>query len=142
MTDTLKQYYLTNQRLWWPRLYLCIIIIVFKSLVRKEENASSVHHRFTQKLILFSEHFLPQTSRNPRRQCGFRYNSSDEDNFSQPTLFWRSVLKSDEKERMVDNIVRHLKNAARFIQVMALIPQFIHKGAKGLSYTALDDRMI
>jgi hypothetical protein len=43
---------------------------------------------------------------------------------------------------MVDNIVRHLKNAARFIQVMALISQFIHEDAKGLIYTALDDRMI
>lgn len=103
--------------------------IVFKSLVQKEEKASSVHHRFTQKLILFSEYFLPQTPRNPRRQCGFRYNSSDEDNFSQPTLFWRSVLKSDEKARMVNNIVSHLKNAADFIQVMAFISQFIHEGA-------------
>uniref|UniRef100_A0A1L7LQE9 Catalase n=1 Tax=Reticulitermes speratus TaxID=60591 RepID=A0A1L7LQE9_9NEOP len=45
-----------------------------------------------------------------------RYNSSDEDNFSQPTLFWRNVLKPDEKERMVENIVSHLKNAAGFIQ--------------------------
>ncbi|KDR07976.1 catalase-like [Zootermopsis nevadensis] len=45
-----------------------------------------------------------------------RYNSSDEDNFSQPTLFWRYVLKSDEKDRLVDNIVSHLKNAADFIQ--------------------------
>ncbi|GFG40106.1 hypothetical protein Cfor_09357 [Coptotermes formosanus] len=45
-----------------------------------------------------------------------RYNSSDEDNFSQPTFFWRNVLKPDEKERMVENIVSHLKNAAGFIQ--------------------------
>jgi catalase len=53
----------------------------------------------------------------PRIKCGFRYNSSDEDNFSQPTFFWRNVLKPDEKERMVENIVSHLKNAAGFIQV-------------------------
>jgi hypothetical protein len=30
---------------------------------------------------------------------------------------------------MVENIVNHLKNAAGFIQVMALISEFIYKGA-------------
>ncbi|XP_069696849.1 catalase-like [Periplaneta americana] len=49
-----------------------------------------------------------------------RYNSSDDDNFSQPALFWKTVLKPDEKERLVSNIVNHLKNAADFIQVRAV----------------------
>jgi len=46
-----------------------------------------------------------------------RYNSGDEDNFSQPALFWRNVLKPDERDRLVQNIADHLKNAADFIQV-------------------------
>ncbi|PNF22394.1 Catalase [Cryptotermes secundus] len=45
-----------------------------------------------------------------------RYNSSDEDNFSQPSLLWRKVLKTDERHRLIDNIASHLKNAADFIQ--------------------------
>jgi catalase len=46
-----------------------------------------------------------------------RYNSGDEDNFSQPTLFWRNVLKPDERDRLVQNIADSLKDAADFIQV-------------------------
>lgn len=46
-----------------------------------------------------------------------RYNSGDEDNFSQPTLFWRNVLKPDERDRLVQNIAESLKDAADFIQV-------------------------
>jgi catalase len=46
-----------------------------------------------------------------------RYNSGDEDNFSQPALFWRNVLKPDERDRLVQNIADSLKDAADFIQV-------------------------
>jgi catalase len=45
-----------------------------------------------------------------------RYNSSDDDNFTQPGVFWRKVLKEDERERMVDNIAGHLKDARDFIR--------------------------
>ncbi|XP_026681853.1 catalase-like, partial [Diaphorina citri] len=45
-----------------------------------------------------------------------RYNSSDEDNFSQCTMFW-NILSQDERDRLVDNIVGALKNANDLIQV-------------------------
>jgi len=45
-----------------------------------------------------------------------RYNSGDDDNFSQPSNFWKKTLKTEERERLVQNIVDHLKNAADFIQ--------------------------
>ena len=46
-----------------------------------------------------------------------RYNSADEDNFTQCGIFFREVLKEDEKERLVDNIASHLCNAQKFLQV-------------------------
>ena len=46
-----------------------------------------------------------------------RYNSTDEDNFTQAGVFWRDVLNDDQKERLVDNISGHLCNAQKFIQV-------------------------
>ncbi|XP_067013712.2 catalase [Anabrus simplex] len=45
-----------------------------------------------------------------------KYNTADEDNFSQPALFWKNVLNEDERTRLVENIVGHLKDAADFIQ--------------------------
>lgn len=50
-----------------------------------------------------------------------RYNSHDDDNFTQPGLFWRKVLKEDERQRLVDNIAGHLKNAQKFIQDRAVL---------------------
>lgn len=49
-----------------------------------------------------------------------RYNADDEDNFGQVTLFWKKTLKPDERERLVENIVGHLKDAADFIQERAV----------------------
>ncbi|CAB3377694.1 Hypothetical predicted protein [Cloeon dipterum] len=49
-----------------------------------------------------------------------RYNSGDEDNFSQATDFWNKVLNADERTRLVNNIVDHLKDAADFIQDRAI----------------------
>ena len=46
-----------------------------------------------------------------------RYNSADEDNFTQCGIFYRDVLNEEEKERLVDNIASHLCNAQKFIQV-------------------------
>ncbi|XP_046390887.1 catalase isoform X1 [Ischnura elegans] len=49
-----------------------------------------------------------------------RYNADDEDNFGQVTLFWKKTLKPEERERLVENIASHLKDAADFIQERAL----------------------
>lgn len=49
-----------------------------------------------------------------------RYNSADEDNFSQPAIFWSSVLNAEEKERLVSNIAGHLSGASEFIQKRAV----------------------
>jgi catalase len=45
-----------------------------------------------------------------------RYNSGDDDNYSQVTDFWRKVLTEDERSRLVENIAGHLKNCQEFIQ--------------------------
>jgi len=49
-----------------------------------------------------------------------RYNSADEDNFTQVGLFWNNVLNEEERERLVDNIGSHLCNAQKFIQERAI----------------------
>ncbi|KAG8321152.1 hypothetical protein J6590_052531 [Homalodisca vitripennis] len=49
-----------------------------------------------------------------------RYNSEDQDNFTQPTLFWRKTLTEDERTRLVNNIVNHLKDAENFLQDRAV----------------------
>ena len=45
-----------------------------------------------------------------------RYDSSDEDNYSQCGIFWRKVLDEEAKKRLIENISGHLINAAEFIQ--------------------------
>jgi catalase len=49
-----------------------------------------------------------------------RFDTGDEDNFSQVNLFWKNVLTPDERKRLVENIAGHLKNASKFIQDRAL----------------------
>eukprot|EP01098_Paradermamoeba_levis_P004921 TRINITY_DN2096_c0_g1_i1.p1 TRINITY_DN2096_c0_g1~~TRINITY_DN2096_c0_g1_i1.p1 ORF type:complete len:499 (-),score=101.82 TRINITY_DN2096_c0_g1_i1:102-1598(-) len=49
-----------------------------------------------------------------------RYNSADEDNFSQVSTFWKKVLKPDERDRLVKNIAGHLNHAREFIQKRAV----------------------
>lgn len=44
-----------------------------------------------------------------------RYTPVDEDDFGQPTTFWRYVLNEDEKTRLVNNLVASLKKASPFI---------------------------
>jgi len=46
----------------------------------------------------------------------FRYSSSNEDNFSQATLFW-NTLNVFEKRNLEQNIAENLKGAAPFLQV-------------------------
>ncbi|GIX67206.1 catalase [Caerostris extrusa] len=49
-----------------------------------------------------------------------RWNSEDEDNFTQAGIFYREKLADDEKERLVKNIAEHLINAQEFIQERAV----------------------
>ncbi|XP_073975280.1 catalase-like [Rhodnius prolixus] len=53
--------------------------------------------------------------------CGVvrRYNSSDDDNFSQPGILWRSYSDND-KNNLVHNLVGILKKAENFIQERAV----------------------
>lgn len=49
-----------------------------------------------------------------------RYNTGDDDNFTQPGVFWRQTLNDAERERLVSNICGSLKDAADFIQERAV----------------------
>jgi catalase len=49
-----------------------------------------------------------------------RYNSEDDDNFTQVTTFWKKVLKADERKRLVENLAGHLKDTQEFIQKRAI----------------------
>jgi len=49
-----------------------------------------------------------------------RYDSFDEDNFTQCGIFFRDVLNEEEKERLVDNIAAHIKDAQGFLQDRAV----------------------
>jgi len=49
-----------------------------------------------------------------------RYNTADDDNFSQVGLFWNNVLSPAEQTRLVENIAGHLKDAQDFIQKRAV----------------------
>jgi catalase len=61
---------------------------------------------------------MKENGRNSfHRVVDCRYNSGDDDNFSQPSIFWKKVLKPEERERLIENLVGHLKSAADFIQV-------------------------
>ncbi|XP_040266628.1 catalase [Bufo bufo] len=50
----------------------------------------------------------------------YRYNSSDEDNVSQVRDFYTKVLSEEERQRLVENIAGHLKDAQLFIQKRAV----------------------
>lgn len=45
-----------------------------------------------------------------------RYNSADDDNYTQVGIFWREVLTEPEKQRLIENMSGHLKDAQEFIQ--------------------------
>lgn len=45
-----------------------------------------------------------------------RYRTDDDDNFTQPGVFYRKVLNDEERTRLVENIAGHAKDAADFIQ--------------------------
>lgn len=50
----------------------------------------------------------------------YRFDSGDEDNFSQPKVFWNKVLDAEARKRLVSNIAGHLVNAQPFIQERAI----------------------
>lgn len=45
-----------------------------------------------------------------------KYNSKDDDNFSQVTTFVTKVLSADERKRLAENIAGHVKDAQPFLQ--------------------------
>ncbi|KAL3275580.1 hypothetical protein HHI36_020335 [Cryptolaemus montrouzieri] len=49
-----------------------------------------------------------------------RYDSGEEDNYSQATVFYRKTLTKEQQDRLVNNIVGHLKGASDFIQLRAV----------------------
>nr|AGH07917.1 catalase [Brachionus calyciflorus] len=49
-----------------------------------------------------------------------RYDSSNEDNFTQVGTFWNKVLNEQEKQRLIENMSGHLVNAVDFIQQRAV----------------------
>ena len=49
-----------------------------------------------------------------------RYETGDEDNFTQCGQFFRNVLTSEERERLTDNIAGNLANAQEFIRTRAI----------------------
>lgn len=46
----------------------------------------------------------------------YRHDSSEDDNFSQASVFWKQTLPEGERERLVRNLAAHLKKAKTFIQ--------------------------
>jgi len=49
-----------------------------------------------------------------------RYNTADDDNFSQVGTFWRDVLTEEGKANLIANMAGHLQNAQDFIQDRAV----------------------
>ncbi|XP_041452599.1 catalase-like [Lytechinus variegatus] len=61
------------------------------------------------------------------QQCPFevsgvaqRYETGDDDNYSQPGIFWRDVLSEADREATVDNMASHIKDAADYLQKRAI----------------------
>lgn len=49
-----------------------------------------------------------------------RYESGDEDNFTQAGIFWRETLDEQMRCNLIENMSGHLINAAEFLQVRAV----------------------
>lgn len=45
---------------------------------------------------------------------------TNEDNFSQPAIFYNKVLDAAARQRLIDNIAGHMQNASPFIQERAV----------------------
>ncbi|XP_073975279.1 catalase-like isoform X2 [Rhodnius prolixus] len=64
----------------------------------------------------------PNAIRSHYTACGdvARYNSSDDDNYSQPAIFWRDELTEDDRVRLVQNMAQDLRQASPFLWERAL----------------------
>jgi len=49
-----------------------------------------------------------------------RWNTADDDNFTQVGIFFNQVLNADEQKRLAENIGNHLKDAQKFLQKRAI----------------------
>lgn len=49
-----------------------------------------------------------------------RYNTADDDNFTQVGIFWRDVLTDEDKKHLIINMSGHLKDAQEFLQKRAV----------------------
>lgn len=49
-----------------------------------------------------------------------RYETGDEDNFTQPRLFFNNVLNDEQRHILAENIALHIKYAADFLQLRAM----------------------
>jgi catalase len=83
--------------------------------------------------------YFPNSFCGPRQHCEYnepahvekpdehgqivskRYDSRDEDNFTQCGAFWRQVLTEDERVRLIQNMASHLKDAEEWIQDKAVL---------------------
>ncbi|GIX67207.1 catalase [Caerostris extrusa] len=67
-------------------------------------------------------HQRPHRQRTPFEVSGDvdRYDSSNEDNFTQAGIFYREVLDDDQRSRLVENIANNLVMAQDFIQERAV----------------------
>lgn len=64
----------------------------------------------------------PQYSKSSFNVSGAvaKYDSSNDDNYTQAGLLYRNVLPKDEQNRLVENIADNLKHAADFLQEKAI----------------------
>ncbi|XP_045197713.1 catalase-like isoform X3 [Mercenaria mercenaria] len=63
--------------------------------------------------------FLEHMDNIKNGQVG-RYNTADDDNFTQVGTFFNKVLTAAERERLTENIAGHMKDAQEFIQKRAV----------------------
>jgi catalase len=95
----------------------------FKTRTYHRDGPQTVNDNQTGAPNYFPNSFSgPQPSKSyleadiPLNATAKRYDSSDEDNFSQCGIFWRKTLDEGARQRLVDNIAGNLVNAAEFIQ--------------------------
>lgn len=63
-----------------------------------------------------------------------RYDSSDDDNYSQAGILYRNILNKDERNRLVENIADNLKKTADFIQVICSLLIFLSIFSKSIAF--------
>lgn len=50
-----------------------------------------------------------------------RYETGDDDNYTQAGIFWRDVLSEADREATVDNMASHIKDAAEYLQKRTVV---------------------